>query len=427
MPNLTDAFLPRLVAHKLRDLDLGAGVIHPHYEGLSILNLPASLCKWLGAPNISHPPLDLPELDGLVEGTRQIVVALIDAVSYDRFRRWINKQSLELDPAADNCLLVPLTSVVPSTTSAALTTLWTGSSPAEHGVLGYELFLKEYGLVANMITHAPMTFEGSTGLLYKAGFQPDSALPVPTLGPHLENAGIEAHAFLHYAISRSGLSRMHYAGVELHTFSGAPDLWIEVRELAERRLECPRLIWVYYGGVDGLSHRYGPDSEQAEAEFTSFIHSLLDNFVRRLSLETRRQTLLLLLTDHGQINTQVDPNFELRNHPSLVHRLHMLPTGENRLAYLYPRPGQVKAIFEYFEQTWPQAFSLMASGQALKAGFFGPGTPAKVTPGRLGDLIAISHGDAYLWWASKTKPLLGRHGGLSAEEMIVPLMAVRLG
>jgi len=220
---------------------------------------------------------------------------------------------------------------------------------------------------------------------------------------------------------------MHYAGVERHTFGGAPDLWISVRELAERRLECPRLIWVYYGGVDGLSHRYGPDSEQAEAEFTSFIHALLDNFVRRLSLETRRQTLLLLLTDHGQIKTQVDPNFELRNHPSLVHRLHMLPTGENRLAYLYPRPGQVKAIFEYFEQTWPQAFSLMASGQALKAGLFGPGTPAKVTPERLGDLIAISHGDAYLWWASKANPLVGRHGGLSAEEMLVPLMAVRLG
>jgi len=278
-----------------------------------------------------------------------------------------------------------------------------------------------------MITHAPMTFEGSTGLLYKAGFQPDSALPVPTLGPHLENAGIEAHGFLHYAISRSGLSRMHYAGVEMHTFGGAPDLWISVRELAEQRLECPRLIWVYYGGVDGLSHRYGPDSEQAEAEFTSFIHALLDNFVKHLSLATRRQTLLLLLTDHGQINTQVDPNFELRNHPSLVPRLHMLPTGENRLAYFYPRPGQVKAIFEYFEQTWPQAFSVVPSGQALKAGLFGPGTPAKVTPGRLGDLIVISHGDAYLWWASKTNLLLGRHGGLSAEEMLVPLMAIRFG
>ena len=427
MSDLSDQIRPRLETNKLSGIDLGADAIHPCYDGLSILNLPASMCRWLGASELSHPPLDLPELDGLVEGTRQIVVALIDAVSYERFRRWISMQSSELDPAADHSLLAPLTSVVPSTTSAVLTTLWTGSSPAEHGVIGYELFLKEYGLVANMITHAPMSFEGSTGLLYKAGFQPDSALPVPTLGPRLESAGIEAHAFLHYAISRSGLSRMHYAGVEMHTFGGAPDLWISVRELAERRLERPRLIWVYYGDVDGLSHRYGPDSEQAEAEFTSFINALLDNFVRHLSLETRRQTLLLLLTDHGQINTQVDPNFELRNHPSLVHRLHMLPTGENRLAYLYPRPGQVKGIIEYFGQTWPQSFSLMASGQALRAGLFGPGNPAKVTPERLGDLIAISHGDAYLWWSSKTNLLLGRHGGLSAEEMIVPLMGIRLG
>jgi len=44
-------------------------------------------------------------------------------------------------------LLAPLTSIVPSTTAAALTSLWTGRSAAEHGIAGYELWLKEYGIV----------------------------------------------------------------------------------------------------------------------------------------------------------------------------------------------------------------------------------------------------------------------------------------
>ena len=35
-----------------------------------------------------------------------------------------------------------------------------------------------------------------------------------------------------------------------------------------------------------------------------------------------------------------------------------------------------------------------------------------------------AHNDAYLWWADKENPLVGRHGGLSAEEMIVPLLSV---
>jgi hypothetical protein len=69
---------------------------------------------------------------------------------------------------------------------------------------------------------------------------------------------------------------------------------------------------------------------------------------------------------------------------------------------------------------------VMPSSQLLEAGLFGPGTPAPDTRDRLGDLIVITHQDAYLWWAAKPNPLIGRHGGLSAEEMLVPLLAFRL-
>jgi hypothetical protein len=427
MPDMTDNMLTRLSTPKLEGLDLGEGVIHPAYDGLSILNLPASVCHWLGASGPPHPRLDIPELDAMVEGVKQVIVVLIDAVSHDRFRGWIAGTAAELDPESDHCLLAPLTSVVPSTTSSALTTLWTGRSPAEHGILGYEIFLKEYGLVANMITHAPMAFDGSGGSLYAAGFQPEAALPVPRLGKYFKSAGVEAHAFLHYSIGRSGLSRMHYAGVEKHMFSGLADLWIGVRDLAQSSLENPRLIWVYYGAVDGVSHRHGPSSERARAEFITFIQALTQNFIGDLPPVARHQSLLFILTDHGQITTTKDPKFELCNHPDLVSSLHILPTGENRLLYLYPRPGRVKQVIEYFENTWPQSFSLIPSEKALKAGLFGPGTPAIEARDRLGDLIAVSQGDAYLWWASKENPLLGRHGGLSPEEMLVPLMAVRLG
>ncbi len=278
-----------------------------------------------------------------------------------------------------------------------------------------------------MITHAPMAFEGPGGSLYNAGFQPETALPVPTLGKHLSSMGVEAHAFLHYSIGRSGLSRMHYAGVEKHLFGGLADLWIGVRDLAQSELEGPRLIWVYYGAVDGVSHRYGPDSERARAEFVSFIQALLQNFIAEIPPQARHRTLLLLLTDHGQIPTAKNPRYELANHPDLVGSLHLLPTGENRLIYLYPRPGRVKQVIEYFNHTWPQSFNLIPSEKALKMGLFGPGPPAVKARDRLGDLIAISQGDAYLWWASKENPLLGRHGGLSPREMLVPLMAIRLG
>jgi hypothetical protein len=45
---------------------------------------------------------------------------------------------------------------------------------------------------------------------------------------------------------------------------------------------------------------------------------------------------------------------------------------------------------------------------------------------RIGDLIAIAADDAYLWWSAGKDFLLGRHGGLGADEMLVPFLAARL-
>lgn len=393
--------------------NLGNQATRPAYDGRSILNVPSSLCRWLGASELEHPAIDDPKLDSLMDGARQIVVVLADALGHSAYERWREASFLESAHSSQ------LTSVVPSTTSAALTTLWTGRSPAEHGVLGFELFLREYGLTANMITHEPMTFwgDGKSASI-------DPVLSVPTIGPHLQAAGVAPHVFMHYSIAGSGLSAMLYPGVEAHSFGSLSDLWIGVRQLAETPLERPRLIWVYFAGIDTMAHRYGPMNERVEAEYANLARSMTRYFVEPFSGE---DTALVLMADHGQITTRVDPHFELRNHPEFTRRLHMNPTGENRLPYLHIRPGQVDAVEEYLSRTWPGAFISIPSAYALEAGLFGPGKPAASTLSRLGDRVLVCQDDNYLWWADRDNPLVGRHGGLTADEMLVPFVAIRLG
>jgi hypothetical protein len=427
MNDLTEKYLPNLRKHKLENLDLGMDALHPAYENQSLLNVPSTLCDWFSVPRLPHPALGLQALNDLAVGCQQIILVLIDAVSHTRLQEWIKRTDLEFQATLQDAHLIPLTSIVPSTTSTVLTTLWTGRSPSEHGILGYELFLREYGLIANMITHSPASFEGRSGLLYQAGFQPERALPVPTLGAHLSEAGVESFALLSSNILNSGLSRMHYPSVDSYGFRTQTDLWIQARHLAEMKLSKPRLIWIYYGSVDTYSHLYGPDSEQAEVEFTTLLNTMFRIFLSRYQSDTRRKTLLMILSDHGQLYTPKNPNFELSNHPTLINRLHMLPTGENRLAYLYPRPGQTEAVQEYITRIWPGMFQVLSSSYALENGLFGPGEPTNEARSRIGDHLVVSQEDAYLWWSSKPNPLLGRHGGLSEEEMVVPLLAVRLG
>jgi predicted AlkP superfamily pyrophosphatase or phosphodiesterase len=212
----------------------------------------------------------------------------------------------------------------------------------------------------------------------------------------------------------------------VHAFNTAADLWVNARQAIEAHPRQRQYIWVYWSEIDTFSHLYGPDDERTAEEFAGFSAAFERLFLERLKPRARQDTILILLADHGQIVCQPDPYYELRNHPNLLRRLHILPTGENRMAYLYIRPGQTEAVREYVERTWPGQFVFMDPGFAVDAGLFGPGEPHPRLLDRLGDAMVLARERAFWCWSSKEDHLYGRHGGLSEDEMLVPFIAARL-
>jgi len=425
MPDMTSRLLPDLMKHRISNLDLGDDFIIPKYDDQSISNIPSTLCKWMGLTGFGEGPL-IPEIsDPIGSNIRRIILILMDGLAYHRFQKWLD-QAQVWKSLIDNGVLAPLTSVVPSTTSSALTTLWTGRSPASHGIIGYEMWLKEYSLVANMILHSPMTFSGSVGSLEKAGFSPDNFLGVPTLGSHLWNHGIKSYSFTHGSIANSGLSRMHMRDVEVRPFQTPASSWVSIRELIENNLDERMYIWTYWPQPDGLSHFYGPDDERAAAEFRHYSRAFEEFFLNRLSEQARQDTLIILTADHGQTSTPLKSNQVLLNHPDLNQHLRIKPTCENRLAFLYLRPGHEGDVRAYFSRHFPGRFSLITQDEAIHGGLLGPGPNHPDLLNRVGDLVAIAHDDAYLWWADQEDFLLGRHGSLTPDDMLVPFLAARL-
>ena len=429
MPDLTDQLLPRIKDHRIPELDLPAEFVQPNYQGLSILNTPNSICTLLGAPPANKTPTLSPEiLEPLGGNVQKVLLILMDALALHRFKAWmVEDPEMVWHQFVRQGVLAPLTSITPSTTSAALTTYWTAVPTRSHGIVGYESWLKEYGIVANMISHKPITYQsGRAGSLEQAGFSAEDFLPVDPIGYHLGEYGVELHAFQHYSIIHSGLSRMFLKGVEKHGTSTAADLWVTVRKVWEENKSQKLFSWVYWPDVDGLSHLYGPDDERIAAEFSSFSRAFETLFLNKLSPELLKDTLVILTADHGQISTnKEDDHYDLRNHPEFTRRLHMLPTGENRLAFLYIKPGQVEAVREYIERTWPNQFTLLNSAYAIEKGLFGPGEKHPRLLDRTGDLVALARGQAFWWWGAQPNPIYGRHGGLSSEEMLVPFLAAR--
>jgi len=459
--SLADIIKSRILAERearFGTLKLPPDFIAPNYGGRSIVNLPSSIVGILGG-QIGTAPLDPEILDGLTGGTRpspsadfaegiaasttvgraggplpggirRIVLVILDALGYER--------TLEvLAESPDNGLhamlkaggrIAPLTSVFPSTTTAALTALWSGYTPAEHGFMGYQLFLREYGARAQMITFNPVATDrlGDEQLL-AAGLDPDKFVAVPSLPQTLSAAGVPVYNFIEHAFVKSALSRVQIRGQhDSFGFITSSDMWVALRGKLERHVDERALFVAYWSKVDTLSHKYGPSSETVRAELDNFGYSFEREFLRRLSPAAREGTLFMLTADHGQVDIAAAKVVFMRDHPGLRDHLLMDSSGDPRAAYLYTRNGETGAAREYIEDRLGEQFFVLDSQEALRAGLFGGGVPAPETRFRIGDLTLVARGSQILWDRREPPHIRGMHGALLAREMLVPLLAARL-
>ncbi|MFQ6058233.1 MAG: alkaline phosphatase family protein [Anaerolineae bacterium] len=402
--------------------------VMPHYEGLSIANLPATIAALLGANLLNaSPPLPADLWADMAPGVRRVVLVLLDAIGYLRFRRLLEAdESLSFAHLVRRGRLIPLTSVFPSTTTTALATLWTGRTPAEHGLLGYALHLQEYGVVADMLSLKPMRGQGRETLV-DWGLEPEKFLPVPGLAELLAPHGITCRLLIHQQYADSPLSQMFHRGVtEKRGFVSSSDMWVSIRHLLAQHRDERLLLTAYWGGVDGVAHMYGPTAETWPAEIRNVAFSLEREFLRPLPPADREGTLLLITADHGQVLAPPEKAVLLTKHPSLWRALALPPSGDSRATYLHARHGQAEVVRAYLEEQLAGHFVVLDSKEALEAGLLGKGEMAPETPSRIGDLIALARGEASLHWGYKEPKLRGRHGGLTPEEMLVPLLMVRL-
>ncbi len=410
-------------------LNLPSEFVVPNYDGRSIVNVPASIVRAFGG-SLSTAPLDPVFIEGLTTEVRRIVLVVVDALGYRRFRDALtaNPQNGFHALLRNGGRLTPLTSVFPSTTTAALTALWSGYTPAEHGFMGYQLFLRDYDVRANMIGFSPVATQKLGGeQLVASGLEPETFLSVPSLPQTLSSVNVPVYGLVEQPFVKSALSRVQIRGVkELRGFVTSSDMWIALRTWMEERPAEKALFAVYWSAVDSIAHTYGPSSETLLAEVNNLGYSFEREFLSLLSPAARKGTLFLLTADHGQVDTPPRHTIFLRDHPELRNRLVMGLTGEARAAYLYCRNGEVGAVRQYFETRLGDAFFVLDSQAALNAGLFGPGRLAPETQYRIGDLVAVSRGSTILWDRPEPPKEYGRHGGLLAEEMLVPFITARL-
>jgi len=427
MNDLSPAILARIYDQKMEKLSLEEDMVLPYYDGLSLVNIPATVCRLLDVPDFGSPPIDETILSSFSKSYKKVVLLMVDALGthlFDQMRQ--PERDLLWGKYIDRAVYSPITSVCPSTTASALTTLWTGETPAAHGIIGYEMWTKEFGMVMNNINHSAASSFGDTGGLMRSGFDPHTFMNKPLLGTHLVQHDVIPTTYIHSSIAHSGLSMMQMDDVKIQTYVDEADLCVSLAQHLNSRQGAREYIYVYYSDVDTLMHRYNAQDERVSLQFEAFSSLFERAFLNKLSFTAAKETLLILIADHGSKATPHYSKYELNRHPDLTDCLVMQPTCENRLAFLYIKPGKVQTVRDYFKRIWPEDFVLIDSDIALNSGLFGEGPFHPQARERMGDLIVVAKGDAYLWWVPKPNHMAGRHGGLSDEEMLVPFYALPL-
>jgi predicted AlkP superfamily pyrophosphatase or phosphodiesterase len=334
-----------------------------------------------------------------------------------------------LHHSVDKAILFPLTSTFASTTPTALASLSTGLTPQQHAITGYSIYLKQLGIVANMVNFSPST-EQKRDSLMDAGVDPSQFLGAKTLHEIFNEEGYRSHVVTRWTFRNSALTRMLHKGANLELYVDTSDLFIKLKRLIESNPSEESYILAYWDTLDTTSHVYGPKSEEVEAAIRNLFFSLKTEFLDRVNKDSTKKTILLVASDHGHHTFDKEKTVNILDHKQLFQDLQIQPTGSSRAPYLYPKLGRLESVKDYLSKHFGDCFHLLESKEALKQGLFGRGEISDQTLDRIGELLALPKEGTSLYYPYRPHKsdhvLKGGHGGLMEDEMMVPLLILKL-
>jgi predicted AlkP superfamily pyrophosphatase or phosphodiesterase len=395
--------------------------VRPAYGGRSFADIPATVVRLLTGGRGGLAPEILGSLD-----RRWTRVVLVVADGFGWFVAERHADHPFLKRVAADGVLAKLTSQFPSTTSAHMTTLHTGVPVGESGI--YEWFQYEPALDRLI---APLLFsyagDDRRETLRGSGLDPAALYPRETIYERLAAAGVASHAVQHAAIADTTFSRAMLRGAAVRPFT-ADDGWV-----AETAAAGPGYTVAYVDDVDAVGHEHGPDSGAHAAAATG----VLDGLATLADLlAAGGETLLLVTADHGQVRvhpaTTVYVNERL---PELARHLRggddgrpLAPAGSARDLFLHVLPGHLDDVQWLLEDLLGETAEVRPTHELMDEGVFGAAGPRLRE--RIGDVVVLPRPGESVWWREPGRfdmHFRGHHGGLSADEMLIPLAALPLG
>lgn len=376
---------------------------YPDYKR-SIINIISSVMHYYRAP-YEYPTL--PVLDGhLSKFYKNVVLIVLDGMGTDMLERNLAPGDFLRRNFVQN-----LTSVYPSTTASAMTSYYTGVSPNEHGWLGWSLFFKEFCRCIDVYTNLDSYTKQPAAISNAAEF----VMPYETIYHDIAKSIIgDVQPF---TVSQSKVRIAENGNIHktAEKFDRVCDLVAKICETEQNTF-----TYVQWCSPDDTAHRTGCYSDETREKLRELNHDL-----EKLA-GSLKDTLMIISADHGMID--ITDEILIDRIPELNECLVMPPFIESRAMSFFVKSDRKTDFERSFANLLGHDFLLIPRREVFAKNLLGTGRTHPKTYDFIGDYLACAVSDAGLRYRTlNTKPKnmnKANHGGLTEQEMTVPLIIV---
>ena len=367
----------------------------PDYRGACLSNVvpallgPSEAAEWLPAP---------------AREAKAVVLLLVDGMGWEQLQ-----DRAELVPVLSAMEGGPITTVAPTTTTTALTSLTTGATPGEHGLIGYQIYIQGQVLNALRWTAGPKKGDARKSIV------PEQVQSRPAF------FGRRVPAVGRSEFRGTGFTRAHLDGVDHRGYKLTSSIAVEVQMLVDGGAP---LVYAYYDGPDRVAHEYG-FGPYLDAEYAD-----VDHLVGQILAVLPPEAALLVVSDHGQVMVG-DARVDLARD---VLALSSVVSGEARFRWLHARSGRAGELLDAASERYGRHGLVAGVQQVLDEGWLGPQVSSEARS-RMGDVALVPRDPVA--FTEPTPPtqsslgngfksqfqLIARHGSLTSAEMLVPCLA----
>ena len=323
-------------------------------------------------------------LSSKVKEAETINFILADGLGYE------NLMSLETS-LKDNIKKI-INTTFPSSTNVALTTFAMMSHPIDHGIIGYYMYDRSnFGLINALNWNSE-----NESLLNNDHFKNQESIwkKFKSFNTHVSN-------FQPENLVGSSLSNYLYEKSSTVPYKTLDNL---IEMLSEASFLENRFNFIYYPNVDISGHIFGVYSPEWELEIKKF-----EKAVERISQASNKKTTTIISADHGLCN------IPLQNRHNLSYENSIQIYGDQRSVYINGTRSEVEKVFSNIPGELISRYDLKYLLKEPDNSYIETLYP---------DYCFLMEQNHIIYPKHLQAELKGYHGGLTEEELKIPIIEI---